>query len=115
MPHKRERCVASTLGRKYLHELLVFVCDPEHDLPFLMGRLYTAILVKTNLLNLVFVRVNLLQLDWLAIADWAYASIFAVAVQFQDKDQFWIPHQKLHGACVLDFLKNLKMSLFDHF
>ena len=43
-----------------------------------------------------------IQLDWLAIANWAYADIFAVAVQFQYQDQFWIPHQKLHGAYFLD-------------
>ena len=38
--------------------------------------------------------------------DWAYAGIFAVAVRFQNQDQFWILHQKLHGACIFDFFKN---------
>ena len=46
-----------------------------------------------------------IQLDWLAIADWAYAGIFAVAVRFQNQDQFWIPRQKLHWACILDFFE----------
>ncbi len=52
-----------------------------------------------------------LQLDGLRIAEWAYAGIIAVAVRFQNQDQFWIPHQKLHGACVFDFFKKLKNEL----
>ena len=49
-----------------------------------------------------------LQLDWLKIAEWAYAGIFAAEVRFQIRDQFWIPQPKLHGACYLIFLQNLK-------
>ena len=33
------------------------------------------------------------QLDWLRIAEWAYAGIFSVAVLFQNQDQCWIPCQ----------------------
>ena len=29
-----------------------------------------------------------------------------VVVLFQNQDQSWIPYQKLHGACVFDFLAN---------
>ena len=47
----------------------------------------------------------IVQLDWPSIADWAYAGIFAVAVRFQNQDQFWIPQPKLHGACILGFFK----------
>ena len=38
-----------------------------------------------------------------AIAGRAYTGNFAVAFQFQNQDQFWVPCQKLHGACILDF------------
>ena len=38
-----------------------------------------------------------LQLDWPWIAGWAYAGIFAVAVQIQNQDQFWISRQKPRG------------------
>ena len=31
-----------------------------------------------------------IPLDWPWIAEWAYAGIFAVAVQFQNQDKFWI-------------------------
>ena len=48
-----------------------------------------------------------IQLDWLAIANWAYAGIFAVDVCFQNQDQFWIPHQKLHGAYIFDFFRKI--------
>ena len=51
------------------------------------------------------------QLDWPSIADWAYASIFAVKVQFHIRDQFWIPQPKLHGACILDFVEKSKNEL----
>ena len=35
-----------------------------------------------------------LRLDWPSVADWAYASIFAMAVRFQNQDhQFWISHK----------------------
>ena len=30
------------------------------------------------------------QLDWLRIAEWACAGIFAVTVRFQNQDRFWI-------------------------
>ena len=49
-----------------------------------------------------------LQLDWPSIAGWAYASIFAVTVRFQIRDQFWIPQPKLRGACILEFLEDEK-------
>ena len=39
--------------------------------------------------------VPILQLDWPWILEWAYASIFAVAVRIQNQDQFWISHQKI--------------------
>ena len=38
-----------------------------------------------------------LQLDWPQVAEWAYAGIFPVAVQFQNQDQIWISHQKKTG------------------
>ena len=44
-----------------------------------------------------------MQLGWLAIAEWAYAGIFAVTVQFQNQDKFWIPHQKLQWGRFLMF------------
>ena len=52
-----------------------------------------------------------LQLDWIAIADKAYRGMFAVAVRFQNQDQFWIPHQKLHRACNLDFSEKSQNEL----
>ena len=33
-----------------------------------------------------------LHVDWLRIAEWVYAGMFAVAARFQNKDHFWIPH-----------------------
>ena len=51
------------------------------------------------------------QLNWSLIVDWAYASIFAVAVQFQNKDQFLDSSAKIHGACILDFFKNSQNEL----
>ena len=48
------------------------------------------------------------QLVWPLITDWAYTSIFAVEVQFQIRDQFWIPQPKLHQACILDFFEKSK-------
>ena len=66
--------------------------------------------------KLVQVAVNYLQLDWPAIAPWAYASTFAVAVWFQNKDQFWIPPPKLHEACFFSiFRKTEKTSLQGRF
>ena len=47
----------------------------------------------------------LIQLDWPWVAEWAYASIFTVAVQIQNQDQFWISHQKIRG-CFFEKLKN---------
>ena len=38
-----------------------------------------------------------LQLDCQSDGHWDYASIFAVKVRFQTRDQFWIPQPKLHG------------------
>ena len=40
---------------------------------------------------------------------------FHLTVWFQNEDQFWIPHRKLHRMCILDFSKHLKMSSFGHF
>ena len=50
------------------------------------------------------------QLDLPWIAEWAYASIFAVAVQFQNKDQFWISRQK-SGVVFLIFFEKPKNEL----
>ena len=52
-----------------------------------------------------------IQLDWPSIAGWAYASIFAVVVRFQIRDQFWVPQPKLHRACILDFFEKSKNEL----
>ena len=48
---------------------------------------------------------NILQLDWPWIAERAYAGIFAVAVQFQNQDKFWISRQKNQRSF---FSKNIK-------
>ena len=54
-----------------------------------------------------------IRLDWSWIAEWAYAHIFAVAVRFQNQDQFWISHQKNQGSFFLIFsLKSRKMSSY---
>ena len=42
-------------------------------------------------------------------------SSMAVHVRFQICDWFWIPHQKLHGVCFLDFLKSPKMGSLGEF
>ena len=56
------------------------------------------------------------QLDWPLIADWAYTSIFTVEVQFQIRDQFWIPQPELlTRGMYFGFLKNREMSLFGRF
>ena len=44
------------------------------------------------------------QLDYPSVRHWEYIITFAVEVQFQIRDQFWIPHQNLHEAYYLDFL-----------
>ena len=44
-----------------------------------------------------------IQLDWPSIAGWAYASIFAVAVWFQIRNQFWISQSKLHICSMFFF------------
>ena len=44
------------------------------------------------------------QLDCLSVTHWDWVITFAVEVQFQFRDQFWIPQLKLHEACYLDFL-----------
>ena len=59
-------------------------------------------------------RLKILAYSWIgyiAIADWAYVGIFAVAVQFENQDKFWIPNQKLHVACILDFSKKNQNEL----
>ena len=50
-------------------------------------------------------------------SDWHrdYGGILAVEVQFQIRDQFWIPHPKLHGSKYLIFLLNLKTGLLRWF
>ena len=54
-----------------------------------------------------------IQLDWPWIAEWAYAGIFAVAVQFQNQDDFWISHQKNQGSFFsIFFSKSWKMSSY---
>ena len=45
-----------------------------------------------------YTRTVALQLDWPWIAGWTYAGIFAVAVQIQNQDQFWISHPKTQGS-----------------
>ena len=52
----------------------------------------------------------LIQLDWPWVAEWAYASIFTVAVQIQNQDQFWISHQKIRGRFLI-FSKSKKKEL----
>ena len=47
--------------------------------------------------NCRYITTKNIQLDWPRIAEWAYAGIFAVAVQVQKQDQFWISHQKKQG------------------
>ena len=68
--------------------------------------LYLSRSIDSTLLNLGFTAGAssvYIQLDWQAIALLAYASTFAVAIWFQNKDQFWIFHQKLHDACFFIF------------
>ena len=56
-------------------------------------------------------KINNIQLDWLSIAGSVYARFFAVAVQFQIQDQFWIPRLKVHIACILDFFEKSRNEL----
>ena len=56
-------------------------------------------------------KINNIQLDWLSIAGSVYARFFAVAVQFQIQDQFWVLQPKIHGACILDFFEKSKNEL----
>ena len=44
-----------------------------------------------------------LQLDCPSVRHWDYVITFADEVQFQFRDQFWIPQGKLHEASYLDF------------
>ena len=45
-----------------------------------------------------------MRLELSSVAGLASASIFTVAAKFQNQAQSWIPHEKLHGACVfLDY------------
>ena len=48
---------------------------------------------------------DLLQLDCPSVTNWGVVITFAVKVQFQIRDQFWIPQPKLHGALYLFFCK----------
>ena len=50
----------------------------------------------------------LLQLDCPSDAHSSVIITFALEVGFQIRDLFWIPQPKLHGACYLIFLQNLK-------
>ena len=52
----------------------------------------------------------LLKLDCQAAAHWDFEIHFAHEVRFQIRDQFWIPKQKLHGACYLIFCKTPKYA-----
>ena len=62
------------------------------DVPVLLCRSYF-LLPRNHVPDYVLlVLAVIVQLDWPWIAEWAYAGIFAVAVRFQNKDQFWIPH-----------------------
>ena len=47
----------------------------------------------------------LIQLDWPGIAEWIYADMFAVAVRFQNQDQFWVYH-KTSGTVFYFFEKS---------
>ena len=53
-------------------------------------------------LHVIFLNIpwktHVLQLNCPADGHWEYAGIFAVKLWFQIRDQFWIPHPKLHGA-----------------
>ena len=54
-----------------------------------------------------------LQLDYLSVSHWDIVITFAVLIQFQFEDQFWIPQPKLHKECMLlYFLQNLKTCSF---
>ena len=55
-------------------------------------------------------RTRVLQLDWSWIVEWAYAGIFAVAVQFQNQDQFLVSRQKIKGH-FFKFFEKLKNEL----
>ena len=45
-----------------------------------------------------------MHLELSSVEGLASASIFTVAAKFQNQAQSWIPHEKLHGACVfLDY------------
>ena len=61
--------------------------------------------------NLAYVSCKMVQLNWPWIVEWAYSGIFAVAVQFQNKDQFLDSSAKIHGACILDFFKKSQNEL----
>ena len=54
----------------------------------------------------IIVQESVIQLDWPWIAEWAYAGIFAVAVRFQNQDQYWISHQK-SGFFIFLFFRNV--------
>ena len=48
---------------------------------------------------------HIMQPDWLRIAGRAYAGIFAVTIQLQNQDQFWISHQRNQGSFFSFFRK----------
>ena len=54
--------------------------------------------------------VSCIQLDWPWIAEWTYVGIFAVAVRFQNQNQFWVSHQKNQGSFSFIFSKSQRMS-----
>ena len=64
----------------------------------------------------IVLRIFYLQLDCPPDGHWDYADIFAVEVQFQIRDQFWIPQPKLHGtAYILDFFAKPQNGHFAFF
>ena len=60
---------------------------------------------------LVLIVLIKLQLDWPSIAGCVYAGMFAVAIRFQIRDQFWISQPKLNVACFLDLFEKSKDEL----
>ena len=43
------------------------------------------------------IRQYMVEIGLAMVAKWAYAGTFAVAVRFQNQDQFWVSHQKIRG------------------
>ena len=64
-------------------------------------------LIVTPSCNNIYVPI-LLQVDWPWIAEWAYAGIFDVAVNFQNQDQFWVSRQKNQVSFLFLFFRNVE-------